>query len=107
MLRLCTIVLAPNSAGLLCKGNSGCSKTNSNSEILAELTFLALDEIDKSGTTQLRIRNIEKIGFLEEPPFDEPPFSELPFNDPDPDPILITEQELVGQLGSYEEFIDS
>jgi hypothetical protein len=36
-LRRCTIVLAANSAGLLCNGNSGCSKTKSNSENLAAI----------------------------------------------------------------------
>ena len=32
-----------------------------------ELTFVALDEVDKSGTTQLRIQSLERIGSLAEP----------------------------------------
>ncbi len=32
-----------------------------------QLTFLALDEVDKSGTTQLRINSLERIGSLAEP----------------------------------------
>ncbi len=46
-----------------------------------ELTFVALDEIDKVGTTQLRIREIERVGSLEEP---EPEIQEISF-DPVPE----------------------
>ena len=43
-----------------------------------ELTFLALDEIDKSGTTQLRIKEIERIGSLEEPEIQVIDFDTVP-----------------------------
>ncbi len=79
-----------------------------------ELTFLALDEIDKSGTTQLRISSIEKIAsepLFDEPPFEEPPFNEQQFNeqqfnDPDPMPTPLSEQQFIGEIGTYDQFID-
>ena len=43
-----------------------------------ELTFLALDEIDKSGTTQLRIKEIERIASLEEPEIQVIDFDTVP-----------------------------
>ena len=75
-----------------------------------ELTFLALDEVDKSGTTQLRISSIEKIAsepLFDEPPFEEPPFFDgQQFNDPDPMPTPLSEQQFIGEVGTYDQFID-
>ena len=71
---------------------------------------MALDEIDKSGTTQLRISSIEKIAsepLFDEPPFDEPPFFDgQQFNDPDPAPTPLSEQQFIGEVGTYDQFID-
>ena len=49
-----------------------------------QLTFLALDEVDKSGTTQLRINSLERIGSLVEPVIEEsnsePEIQEISFD---------------------------
>ncbi len=83
-----------------------------------EWGIVALDSVDDWGESIITIHELKWLSEgvsegvaeqLPEPnlePIIDIPFGDNPFNDPDPDPILLTEQALIGKLGSYEEFVD-